>query len=189
MHPEDSRHPNGISASNLLRIASIAASEKTSSRQFVNRDTSLGASSVLPVSKSTFRNHKCNKHRRQRRTQISSRCPLLAAQVNHPSVSSSWPVAMRGWYCWAKNLPDELSPAAHAGLVEDGLEVVPHGVGRYVQLPGDFGRRQPAQDEPRCLALALCQAVSIDDQRCDLRRPRLLKDDSYLPLSVCGTQP
>ena len=54
-----------------------------------------------------------------------------------------------------EDLTDELSSAAHADLVEDGLKVIAHGVGRDVQLLGDFGCRQPTQDEPRYLALAL----------------------------------
>ena len=45
-----------------------------------------------------------------------------------------------------EDLTDEFSAAAHADLVEDGLEVIAHGVGRDVQLLGDFGRRQPTQD-------------------------------------------
>ncbi len=80
-----------------------------------------------------------------------------------------------------EDLTDEFSPATHADLVEDGLEVIAHGVGRDVQLLGDFGRGQPAQDEPRYLALALRQSVRVDDQRCDLRRTGLLEDDSYPP--------
>src|SRR5215216_2933231 len=83
-----------------------------------------------------------------------------------------------------EDLTDEFSPAAHADLIEDGLEVIPHGVGRDVQLPGDFGCGQPAQDEPRYLTLALGQAVGIDDQRGDLRRTGLLEDDGYLPLGA-----
>jgi hypothetical protein len=63
----------------------------------------------------------------------------------------------------SEDLTDEFSPTAHADLVEDSLEVILHGVGRDVQLLGDFGRGQPAQDEPRYLALALRQAVSIND--------------------------
>src|SRR5215207_10381685 len=84
-----------------------------------------------------------------------------------------------------EDLTDEFSPAAHADLVEDGLEVIAHGVWRDVQLPRDFGRGQPAQDEPCYLALALRQAVSINDQRRDLRRPRFLEDDGYPLLGLC----
>jgi hypothetical protein len=29
-------------------------------------------------------------------------CFLAATQVNCPSAFGLWPVAMRGWYCWAK---------------------------------------------------------------------------------------
>ena len=39
-----------------------------------------------------------------------------------------------------EDLTDEFSPAAHADLIEDSLEVIPHGVGCDVQLLGDFGR-------------------------------------------------
>src|SRR3712207_3602489 len=39
-----------------------------------------------------------------------------------------------------EDLTDEFSAAAHPHLVEDGLEVIAHGVGRDVQLLGDFGR-------------------------------------------------
>ena len=95
---------------------------------------------------------------------------------------------MAGGHAWlvllGEDLPDKFSPAAHADLVEDGLEVIPHGVGCDVQLLRYFGRGQPAQDEPRYPALALRKAVSIDDQRRDLRRPRLLEDDGYPPPSV-----
>jgi hypothetical protein len=63
----------------------------------------------------------------------------------------------------SEDLPDKFSPAAHADLIEDGLEVVPHGVRGDVQLLGDFGCGQPAQDEPRYLALSLRQAVGVDD--------------------------
>ncbi len=58
-----------------------------------------------------------------------------------------------------EDLTDELSSAAHAHLVEDRLEVIAHGVGRDVQLPGDFRRGQPAQDELGYLALALRQTA------------------------------
>ena len=57
-----------------------------------------------------------------------------------------------------EDLPDEVSAATHADLVEDGLEVIPHPLRRDVQLSGDFGRGQSAQDEPRYLALALGKA-------------------------------
>jgi hypothetical protein len=43
----------------------------------------------------------------------------------------------------SEDLTYELSPAAHANLVEDGLEVIAHGVGRDAQLLGYFGRGQP----------------------------------------------
>ena len=87
---------------------------------------------------------------------------------------------------FGEDLADEFSTAAQAYLVEDGLEVISNRVGRDVEFVGDFGRGEPAQDEPRYLALPLCQAVRLDDQRCDLRGPRLLEDDGYLSLGDCG---
>ena len=84
-----------------------------------------------------------------------------------------------------EDLPEEFSAAAHPDLVEDGLEVITHRVRRDVQLSEDLGRGQSAQDEPRYLALALGQTVSIDDQRRYLRRPCLLEDNSNLSLAVC----
>jgi hypothetical protein len=83
-----------------------------------------------------------------------------------------------------EDLSNEFSAAAHTSLVEDGLEVVAHGVGRDVQFLRDSGRRQPANDEPGYLALALGQAVGIDDQGGDLRRTCLLEDDRYPSLSI-----
>jgi hypothetical protein len=61
--------------------------------------------------------------------------------------------AVPNGYAWlvllGEDLTHEFSSAAHTDLVEDGLEVVPHGVGRDVQLLGDFSRGQPAQDGPQ----------------------------------------
>src|SRR5215212_5877583 len=46
----------------------------------------------------------------------------------------------------SEDLADEFSAAAHADLVEDGLEVISHRVGRDVEFLRHFGRGQPAQD-------------------------------------------
>jgi hypothetical protein len=54
-----------------------------------------------------------------------------------------------------EDLTDEFSSAAHADLIEYGLEVIAHGVWRDVQLTGDFGSGEPTQYELRYLALAL----------------------------------
>jgi hypothetical protein len=81
---------------------------------------------------------------------------------------------------------DEFSAAAHAYLVEDGLEVIPHRVGRDVEFARDFGRGQPAQDELCYLALTPGQAISLDDQGRDLRRSRLLEEDGYWPFGAHG---
>ena len=88
-----------------------------------------------------------------------------------------------------EDLTDEFSAAAHPYLVEDGLEVIAHCVGRDVQLPGDFGCGEPTQDELRYLALALRESVRVGDQRRYLRRPGLLEDDGYPSLALCGPQP
>src|SRR5918999_1679036 len=48
----------------------------------------------------------------------------------------AWPVVL------GEDLADELSPAAHADLVEDRLEVIAHGVRRDVQFLGDLDRRK-----------------------------------------------
>ena len=66
--------------------------------------------------------------------------------------------------------------------------MITHRVGRNVEFVGDFGRGQSAQDEPRYLALALGQALRIDDQRRNLRRPCLLEDDGNLSLGVCTSK-
>src|SRR5215211_221367 len=97
---------------------------------------------------------------------------------------------MRGWLAvLGEDLTDEFSAAAHPDLVEDGLEVIPDRVGRDVQLPGDFGGGEPAQDELRYFALTPGQTVSVGDQRRYLRRTSLLEDDGYPLLALCGPQP
>jgi hypothetical protein len=42
-----------------------------------------------------------------------------------------------------EDLTDQFSAAAHADLVEDGLEVIAHGVWRDVELLGDLGGGEP----------------------------------------------
>ena len=84
-----------------------------------------------------------------------SRCPCRCGSGELPV--GAWFVACR--HTWlvvlGEDLTDEFSAAAHADLAEDGLEVIPHSVWRDVQLPGDFGSREPAQYELRYLVLAL----------------------------------
>ena len=50
--------------------------------------------------------------------------------------------------------PPRTAPAANAGLVEDGLEVVLHGVGGDVQGRGDLLRVDPLQHQTGDVALA-----------------------------------
>src|SRR4030081_3805415 len=94
-----------------------------------------------------------------------------------PSISAQLAAACHAWLVLlCEDLSDKFSPAAHADLVKDGLEVILHGVGRDVKRLTKVGSGQPAQDESRDLAFPPCQPISIDDQRSDLRWVRLLQD-------------
>ena len=80
-----------------------------------------------------------------------------------------------------EDLLHELAAAGHADLLEDGLDVVAHGVGREVELRGDLRRCR----RPRAIArvtshLALGEPVGLDDQRRDVGRLGRLDDERQL---------
>src|SRR5579884_3264765 len=54
---------------------------------------------------------------------------------------------------------DQLPPAAHAGLLEDRLDVVLHGVGRDLELLGDRPRGASMKHEPADHPLAFGETV------------------------------
>jgi hypothetical protein len=58
-----------------------------------------------------------------------------------------------------EDLRHEITPAAHAGLLEDALEVLLDGVGRDDQPLGDLRRRLALEHEPRDLLFSLRQPV------------------------------
>jgi hypothetical protein len=75
-----------------------------------------------------------------------------------------------------EHLRDELPPAAHADLLEDRLQMILNGVRLQEQRARDLVSRESLNDEPDHVALPLREAVGLDDQRRDLRRPRRLDD-------------
>lgn len=58
-----------------------------------------------------------------------SKVPLPALQVKGPSASGSWPVAMRGWYCWAK-----IPATSSLRLIAEGDRVAERWTGRGTHL-------------------------------------------------------
>ena len=72
---------------------------------------------------------------------------------------------------------DELGPSAGTRLLEDGLEVVLHGVGRHVEAIRDVACRQPAGDEFGDGAFSVGEPVGGHDHRCEVRGPGRLEVD------------
>lgn len=63
-----------------------------------------------------------------------------------------------------ENLADEVAVAAYAGLVEDALEVLLHGVDGHDQLLGDLGRGRALEDRTGHVAFALGEAMGRHEE-------------------------
>ena len=72
---------------------------------------------------------------------------------------------------------DKFSTATDASLAEDGLEVVLDGQRRKAQCPGDFPCLKALKHELGYIAFSRSEAEGGNDQRNDLRWPRLLDSD------------
>jgi len=92
---------------------------------------------------------------------------------------------------WGQQSPGELAAATHAGLVEDRLDVVVHGVFGEVQRTGDADAGRAVCRSPRCRTRT--GPVGISDEKTSGRRdtsatPVLLPQPSQLG-PVFATQP
>jgi hypothetical protein len=85
-------------------------------------------------------------------------------------------VAQAGFVVGEEHLADQVTAAAHAGLVEHALEVLLDGVGRHHQPLGDLGGRVALQHQPGDLLFALGQPVGRHQQGRDPGRVGGLDD-------------